>query len=163
MDVADFRGLQVSQQRHDHLNHLEILSLHKMERLKHYGLHYCKYAGRIARGIKEPKSLGATLVDATLICLSAANALNQRLWDDCSLPAQPGADLLAFADAVGRFADACEKLDHLEDFRHIALEANKDIAGWLVAAADAYQVDLPRDIQSRRKALSMRHAYHAEL
>ncbi|MBY5414177.1 hypothetical protein [Rhizobium leguminosarum] len=162
MHSLDFRDLQISQQQHDLRNHSEILSLHKMERLKHYGLHYCKYVGRIARGNKEPKSLKATVVDATLICLSAANALNQRLWESGVGVRYLDADILAFADAVGRFADACEKLDHLEDFRSIAVEANSDVASWLISAAQAYQIDLNDGIRERRRVLSHRQPYHPE-
>lgn len=76
--------LQREQHRHDQRNHADIASLPKTDRLKHYGLHYAKYVGRLARGSDEAKSVERTLIDATLICLSAANALHQQL-DRCSL------------------------------------------------------------------------------
>ena len=41
---------QKAQYRHDKRNHFDILSRHKIDRLKHYGLHFAKYTGRLARG-----------------------------------------------------------------------------------------------------------------
>jgi hypothetical protein len=55
--VDDILELQREQFRHDRRNHFDILSLHKNDRLKHYGLHYCKYVGRLARGVDEPKTV----------------------------------------------------------------------------------------------------------
>ncbi|GAA3110096.1 hypothetical protein GCM10010520_63180 [Rhizobium viscosum] len=162
MRELNFKDLQVAQQYHDMHNHLEILSLHKMERMKHYGLHYAKYVGRLARGVKEQKTLKATLVDTLLITLSAANALNQRLNLDSNLDSPVGADILTFADAVGRFADACEKIDHLESFREIALAANSDILEWVVRCAEVNEIDLMAGLKERRDILAHRQAYHPE-
>ena len=97
--------LQKEQFRHDRRNHSDILCLHKTERLKHYGLHFAKYVGRLARGSCETKSVGQTTVDAFLVCLSAANTLHQRL--KVSTPQEAscqGTVFIAFADAAGRFA-----------------------------------------------------------
>jgi hypothetical protein len=75
----DILVLQQEQFSHDKRNHCEILSLDKNDRLKHYGLHFCKYVGRLARGIEEAKPASRTITDAALVCLSAANTLHQRL------------------------------------------------------------------------------------
>ena len=40
--------LQREQYRHDQRNHSDIACLAKSERLKHYGLHFAKYVGRLA-------------------------------------------------------------------------------------------------------------------
>jgi hypothetical protein len=69
------RKRQQAQYEHDLHNHFDILSLSRLDRLKHYGLHFAKYAGRLARGEREAKSRQETLVDAFLVALSAANAL----------------------------------------------------------------------------------------
>jgi hypothetical protein len=74
----DIVRLQREQFQHDKRNHFDILHLSKTERLKHYGLHYCKYVGRLARGNKEPKSIEQTLTDTFLIVLSAANTRVMR-------------------------------------------------------------------------------------
>ena len=119
------RAHQQAQHEHDLKNHFDILSLSRLDRLKHYGLHFAKYAGRLARGDAEAKSRSETLTDAFLVALSAANALNQALPDvsDEAADGEAHSDL-AFTDQAGRFADACEKIDHLEEFRTIALDAN---------------------------------------
>ncbi|TGV48456.1 hypothetical protein EN803_41820, partial [Mesorhizobium sp. M2D.F.Ca.ET.160.01.1.1] len=89
--------------------------------MKHYALHFSKYVGRLARGDLEQKPLDATLVDALLVALSAANALNQRLHtEDFHIDIRDDSTLEDLADAAGRFADACEKMDHLESFRDLA-------------------------------------------
>ncbi len=84
MNTADELLLfQRQQYKHDHRNHTDILSLSKTDRLKHYGLHFAKYVGRLARGIDEPKSVERTVVDTFLVCLSAANTLHQKLGAEC--------------------------------------------------------------------------------
>jgi hypothetical protein len=69
--------LQCEQFHHDQRNHLDILCMPKPDRLKHYGLHFAKYVGRLARGSAEPKPQKQTLVDALLISLSASD---ERSW-----------------------------------------------------------------------------------
>jgi hypothetical protein len=65
--------------------------------------------------------------------------------------------LRTFADAAGRFADACEKIDHLEEFLGIAREANRDIIRWTVSNAGDRQFDLNSAIRDRRDELAARH------
>jgi hypothetical protein len=154
--------LQREQHAHDMRNHFDIVSLHKTERLKHYGLHFSKYVGRLARESAEPKPIERTLVDALLVVLSSANTLHQDLSKedfprkDTQTQIDP---LRTFADAAGRFADACEKIDHLEEFLPLAREANRDIVRWLVAAADGRRIDLKSAISRRRSELAARHFY----
>ena len=76
---SEMASLQRTQYAHDMRNHFDILSLHKNDRLKHYGLHFAKYVGRLARGTEETKPVERTLVDAILVSLSAANTLHQDL------------------------------------------------------------------------------------
>jgi hypothetical protein len=159
------RQLQSAQYAHDQRNHFDILSLHKTERLKHYGLHFAKYAGRLARGSAEPKPVHRTITDAFLINLSAANTLAQDLSLETFAPhrsSSKGGFLVVFADAAGRFADACEKLDHLEESIGIAKTANRDITSWLLWAADEYRLDLERLIADRRNELAARLFYIAD-
>jgi hypothetical protein len=70
--------------------------------------------------------------------------------------------LRVFADAAGRFADACEKLDHLEDSVNIARTANVDILHWLIRTADEQQFDLMQALYERRKQLAARQFYVTE-
>jgi hypothetical protein len=158
----DLGRLQKEQHAHDMRNHFDIVSLHKNERLKHYGLHFAKYVGRLARESAEPKPVERTLVDTLLVGLSAANTLHQDLSKEQF--GSRGRDaqvdpLRLFADAAGRFADACEKIDHLEEFLPLARTANRDLVNWIIVAAADREFDLRSAIQTRRKELASRHFY----
>lgn len=164
IDLSPARVLQMQkdQFKHDRRNHCDIQSLHKGERLKHYGLHFCKYAGRMARGNDEPKPFARTIVDATLVCLSAANTLSLHL-DRVPLAKSEQATqldpLIVFTDAAGRFGDACEKFDHLEDFVSQARVANSDIFSWLRSVIELHYIDIHEEIQIRRTELAQRAFY----
>ena len=157
------RQLQSDQYAHDQRNHFDILCLHKAERLKHYGLHFAKYIGRFARGAAEPKPFERTITDTFLINLSTANTLAQDLSMETFAVHQHSSNwnmfFIAFADAAGRFADACEKLDHLEEGVGIAKTANCDITNWILHAAEDYKLDLEKLIADRRKELAARVFY----
>jgi hypothetical protein len=154
--------LQREQHQHDKRNHFDILCLSKQDRLKHYGLHFAKYVGRLARGREETKSVERTLVDALLVSLSAANVLHQNLAD--SLPANPVLGLqvdaiYTLADAAGRFADGCEKIDHMEEYLPTVRKANVDILCWVLSYAAERDFDLEFSLQTRRKELAERQFY----
>lgn len=152
--------LQREQFQHDKRNHFDILHLSKTDRLKHYGLHYCKYVGRLARGTAESKSVARTLTDTFLVVLSAANTLHQELGDLSPIPLRDDVNTLRiFADAAGRFADACEKIDHLEEFIPIARNANHDLACLVVSAAMERQLALDTSVRARRKELAERNFF----
>ncbi len=148
---------QKDQYQHDMRNHFDIISLHKQDRLKHYSMHMAKYAGRVARGCREPKPIERTFVDALLVCLSAANTLHQRLIYE---PRRSNETFLArLTDASGRFNDACEKIDHLEPFLDQANESNQDIFDCLLDLASERGVDPECELYTRRKELAERHFY----
>ncbi|WP_430262235.1 hypothetical protein [Neorhizobium sp. DAR64862/K0K3] len=160
---VSMRDRQRAQHEHDLKNHFDILSLSRQDRLKHYGLHFAKYAGRFARGTSEVKTRRETLVDAFLVVLSAANALNQALADlEHDSPVAEVPTDLAFTDHAGRFADACEKIDHLEEFRAIALAANAGLSEWLFCSAAAVGLDLDALIDERRQQLARRQVFAQE-
>lgn len=159
LSAQNILRLQREQYRHDQRNHFDILSLGKVDRLKHYGLHFAKYVGRLARGSDEPKMVEQTMIDTVLICLSAANALHQKLYELPFEDRRIGDQidyLRPFADASGRFADACEKIDHLEHFLPLALDANRDIMSWTIAFSLERNVDIMLGIQNRRRQLADR-------
>jgi hypothetical protein len=166
LDRNELQRIQREQFRHDERNHRDILCLPKPDRLKHYGLHYAKYVGRLARGAAEEKSTEQTLIDAILVALSAANTLLQDLSKaDLSSEAtgwQQVDPLRIFADATGRFADACEKIDHFEDNHALALDANIDVVRWLFKTADDQKLDIHGAVQRRRAELAKRHFYIAD-
>jgi len=160
--TVDLLRFQREQHAHDKRNHSDILTLCKNDRLKHYGLHFAKYVGRLARGADEPKSLKRTIIDTCLVSLSAANTLHQKLDEsqisEREYKPQIGS-IYAFADAAGRFADACEKIDHLEEFVQIARKANEDVMDWVLTAASERQINLEEALCERRKELAERQFY----
>jgi hypothetical protein len=161
LSAHDLGFLQSQQHAHDMRNHFDILALHKNERLKHYGLHFAKYVGRLARqDTGEPKPIARTVVDTFLVGLSAANTLHQELDKaNIGLDTVPSDRFRGLADAAGRFADACEKIDHMEDFLSLARTANLDILGWVLAMAQDHEVDLIEAVTTRRKELAQRQFY----
>jgi hypothetical protein len=158
----DLARLQCEQHSHDLRNHFDIISLHKTDRLKHYGLHFAKYVGRLARESAETKPVERTLVDTLLVSLSAANTLHQDLSKENYLASDVTDQVdpwRTFADAAGRFADACEKIDHMEEFVLMARKANADITNWLISAARERDFDLQDAIRARREELAARQFY----
>ncbi len=164
ISLADLATLQREQFRHDQRNHSDIACLSKPDRLKHYGLHFAKYVGRLARGPQEKIGLDRTVTDTALVCLSAANVLHQRLEvsDVLQRPASMSLQIdpmRPLADAAGRFADACEKIDHLEDFLSMAKLANEDVLWWALAIASERKLDILEAIRGRRRELAERQFF----
>lgn len=161
-EEMNFLEMQKEQFEHDKRNHSDIICLHKNDRLKHYGLHFSKYVGRLARGSDEVISVERTLVDCALVSLSAANTLHQNFGE---IEVTHGAlehefsATLALADAAGRFADACEKIDHMEEFIRIAKNANTDIFRWVIQQVKSRQITLNIEISKRRRALASRQFF----
>ena len=153
---------QQDQFAHDKRNHSDIICLHKNDRLKHYGLHFAKYIGRMARGSREAISTERTIVDCGLVSLSAANTLCQNLNEVEFLYTAASKDaeaLLTFADAAGRFSDACEKIDHMEEFISIARVANTEIFQWVMQQSLVYNLNLADEMEKRRKFLAERQFF----
>jgi hypothetical protein len=158
----DLLRLQREQYSHDRRNHSDILHLSKTDRLKHYGLHFAKYVGRLARGPDEAKSLERTVVDTFLVCLSAANTLHQELSSaalDLGSRTKENDPIYILADAAGRFADACEKVDHMEEFIPIACQANADVVKWVINMTTERNIALEPAIKLRRAQLAARQFY----
>lgn len=148
---------QKDQYEHDMRNHFDILSLHKEERLKHYAMHFAKYAGRLARGSREKKPVERTFVDALLVCLSAGNTMHQKL--SYSPNRSNESFLLRLTDAAGRFNDAAEKIDHLEPFIDIARLGNQDILNALLDYAVSETVNVEKSLRDRRSELRERQFF----
>ena len=114
--------------------------------------------------VDEPKSIERTIVDTFLVGLSAANTLHQDLSAaNVSICHNNQFDpIYTLADAAGRFADACEKIDHLEEFMPIARQANIDVLKWTIEYAAERHVDLETAVQGRRRELAARQFYIAD-
>ncbi|KQB97389.1 hypothetical protein AL073_00030 [Loktanella sp. 1ANDIMAR09] len=148
---------QQDQYEHDMKYHFDILSLHRNDRLKHYALHFAKYAGRIARGDSEAKPVVETFTDALLVCLSAANTLQQHL--EYRPKNSNGLFLIRLTDAAGRVCDAAEKIDHLEPFMGIAKDGNQDFFDTLMDFAVAERLDAQLMLNERRAELRIRQFF----
>jgi hypothetical protein len=154
------RGFQISQQTHDLKNHFEIISMSKSDRLKHYGLHFAKYVGRLYRGGKEKKTITRTLTDAFLIALSSANTLNINASENIVIDDVIALDFEYFADWVGVYCDGCEKIDHFEESRVMLVESNQKIINWIMSSSMMIQYDLSASTLARRDELARRLVYN---
>jgi len=148
---------QKDQYEHDMRNHFDILSLHKEDRVKHYAMHFAKYAGRLARGAKEEKPTDRTFVDALLVCLSAANTLHQKLYYTANKSNE--SFFIRLTDAAGRFNDAAEKIDHLEPFLEIARVSNADILDTLLDFASEESLSVEMALAGRRAELRQKQFF----
>lgn len=128
--------LQKLQYAHDEFSHRDILSFDLYKKLKHMVLHFYKYTGKIevARETRDEEELRRVLLDAYIICMASANALNLSLGDCINTESEVGeldslARVLAqnihapdlFLEAVrqfvligGKMAKAVESSDHME-------------------------------------------------
>lgn len=129
--------LQRLQHEHDKVAHQDILSFDLHKRLKHMVLHFYKYAGKIqaANDSQDRVELRRALLDAFIICMASANALNLSLGTVISTEVESVdldelSEVLAervasenlYASAArdflligGRMAKAVESADHMED------------------------------------------------
>lgn len=127
---------QRDQLNHDLRAHSDILNLDTHTKLKHMILHFLKYCGKIAdaRELESEELFNLTIVDAFIICLATANALNINLgkdWEPAALDLdslaieisklQTGSNSDNYLDALsrivrisGKMAKAIESTDHLE-------------------------------------------------
>lgn len=152
---------QKRQYQHDVESHQDIHTLSRSDRIKHYGLHFAKYCGRIARK-DEIHSFHKTLADCTLIALSAANALQDNLAEFNFLPSPIKRDefQVRLFDAVGRFADGCEKIDHMENFHQLLISGNRNIISALIGVSMTENINLVHLVEDRRKILRARAFYN---
>ncbi len=142
------------QDGHDLRNHSDVTCLGERGRLVHYALHFGKYAGRLAA--PDDGMMARTAVDCTLVCLSAANALGQRLDRvDARRGGEGPTALRGFADAAGRFAEGLLARD-AKVSRHAMEAANLDLLRLCLDLADKARVDLPRAVDARRRELAGR-------
>jgi len=157
-----FLEQQKLQFSHDSTYHQDIHCLCRNDRLKHYALHFAKYCGRLERD-NNPESVKKTLADYTLIALSAANTLGDNLSkveiNASSTPLSVGDVKPILVDEVGRFCDACEKIDHAEEFLTLAKPANRRILQTLSALSLGLQVNLDSLVSARRAELRDRAFY----
>ncbi len=161
--------LQWEQLKHDESYHKDIIFLPPETKLKHMALHNAKYTSDFLSAVHvgDTTLFEKALLDAFIISLASANALNQNLGsalfeavgDAVSLKEaggllveilqRDGTDRLwlarTFAGHNRKFAKACESYDHIEDgvpFKQWMLEANCSLFKTILAEASARKMDL---------------------
>lgn len=151
---------QKDQYAHDKRNHFDILTLSKSDRLKHFALHFAKYAGRLARGENAAqKTELQTAIDSLLVSLSAANTISQRLETHHNDAKDNREEIFRrYVDAMGHFCDAVEKLDHAEfdNVRKMLLVSNQELFSIAVLNCQLHNVDIKDELILRRSFLSER-------
>jgi len=158
-DDSIIKEQQRLQQKHDIENHFDIVSSTRIDRVKHYALHYAKYVGRMFRE-NESKHITQTLTDSLLVSLSAANALNQSLWIEPNLGLDHESfDAQIYADYSGIFADSAEKIDHMESFLEAMKGSNYRLFWLAFQALQRSDVDPVNQINKRRIEISKRAVY----
>ena len=160
--------LQWAQLKHDETYHKDIVLLSIGQRVRHMALHYAKYIAYFFEAIDrhDEKLYRKTVTDAFIIALATANALNQNLGKDLGdqTDSELGLDDLGaslfnklkgtdshqywmvreFAQHTGRFAKACESLDHLENvpFSDVMKQSNLGILRVLLAECSFKRLNL---------------------
>ena len=146
------------QEAHDVRNHSDVTCLGETGMLTHYALHFGKYAGRLATS-PDDRMVARTAVDCTLVCLSAAVALGQRLDGVDACDAEGGATAFrGFCDAAGRFAEALLEPGSPASPR-IMQASNLDLLRWCLHLAGRVRLDLPEAVAARRRELAERAFY----
>jgi len=180
-------ALQWAQLRHDQFYHSDILVLPIGQRVKHFALHMAKYVGHIAEVVEndDDNLLEATLIDAFIICLACANALQLNLGEVLSSRSRPlarnlqslgrqladglkvpnsdtGWLLRTMARCVGRLAKACESLDHIEDypFRATMLDSTRSLVEVILAAACLRGIAVTEKAATRIQSMEAKHIFH---
>lgn len=151
---------QMAQHKHDRRNHFDIVARHKVDRFKHYALHFAKYAGRLARGEEVTgKSIRDTATDSVLVSLSSANTVPQRLADVRHTPLNLDATTLKnYIAWTGIYCDAVEKIDHAEfdGIRESLIEANQELFDLALGLLWGQGCEPSLEIARRRDALANR-------
>jgi hypothetical protein len=178
--------LQWAQMRHDELYHKDIVLLSVANRMKHMTLHFAKYVGNVADALdqRDHERLHRALVDAFIISLSSANALNVDLGKELGTElvgsnlsikevglelAKVGGQRTAddtgfhrrFAHHTGRLAKASESLDHLEayPFRESMKEQVVALFKLLLAEAAIRHLDLNEQSRNRLRGVEVRSIF----
>jgi hypothetical protein len=156
--ALDVLELQRSQYRHDKRNHPDILALHKNDRVKHYALHFAKYAARFDGIYCKNKSEKENAVDSVLVSLSSANTLMLRLKDfDFELTRSEAIN--RYKEYTAMYCDGAEKIDHAEDFWSLLREANENLfeLSWFLLHLTSNHPS--EQLSTRRGELAERHFY----
>ncbi|MEZ5947035.1 MAG: hypothetical protein R3C04_09350 [Hyphomonas sp.] len=174
-------AIQKQQLHHDENYHREIARLPMPHRLQHMALHISKYFARLVAGELDDQARLRLWTDAFIISVSTCNILNRKLediwgvnsssmsaselagWIDRAFSADdlPSGRIRRFAECTEQMANACEKMDHIEEFSYrSAISASVGgIAG--EAAAEIQKCgDLFEVVTSRLDGVKSKSIFH---
>jgi hypothetical protein len=155
VSVKLLEELQAQQLQHDLLAHTSVLQWPTLRRLTHFALHFAKYQGTLVAGGLTTSNRAKLLADTFIICLAAANTLNGSLRVDTrrARPSSASSEavLLDYVVSTGRFAKACEALDHAEAYPVEAELRNSlsQIADATVQLCTLLGIDLEAEVRTR--------------
>ena len=178
--------LQVEQFKHDELYHREITRLTMHRRLSHMALHFAKYAGQLIEAERDRDKIKKLTTDIFIITLSCSNIVNIRLCDKLQPEEHSAArNLIEFGLEIlqskgecprstealiqgitidaGRMAAACEKLDHIEDYRFRAAieDSVVSIAGAALGYASSCNWNLSELVRARLERVRQKFILHS--
>lgn len=164
----DWANVQFAQFEHDEKYHREISRLTMQDRLRHMTMHFAKYAGKLHE-VPNGHQFRRIVTDTLIIAISCANILNIDL--NVTPLAAGGADASqpAFtkrlAVSAGRMAEACEKMDHLEEFpfRKAVVE---EVLAILAASLNVFSVhnwNPVQEMQERLAPIKAKSIFHGKL
>lgn len=156
--------LQREQFEHDETYHREISRLSVQDRLRHMALHFAKYAGQLWGSSLTESARSRTVTDVLIIATSVANILNLRLAERAyESETDVAVDFrLRLSVLAGEFANACEKLDHLEAYPYREAIATVCLKLWW-AAYDELDVGtrLPEVILTRLLPIKKKSIFYS--
>lgn len=145
---------QMAQHAYDVTRGADVWNRPKLDRARHYGLRLSAIVGRMAAAADDESNL-RMMGEAYAVALSSANMLGIDLARETAndVPRNDTVPVfLRLADEAGCYADAVEKIDHLEDFFTRMRNANAGIVRALVEAATKMGADLGRLAQAARES-----------
>lgn len=175
--------IQRNQHNHDEIYHKEIARLPVSERLQHMALHISKYFSQFVEESQGRYSCDKEWKDSFIISTSICNILNTKISDLWGLTDKDvmasdlrdyiksyisndmgeSSELCMLSDINYELSNACEKIDHLEDY---AYRPNISWAASRLAAYSAEKVmkkgDLYDEITSRLMETKRKNIMHVE-
>jgi hypothetical protein len=164
----DWATVQFAQFEHDEKYHREISRLTVQDRLRHMTMHFAKYVGKL-HAAPNVDQFRRVATDTLIIAVSCANILNVDLRSTPLAADGGGASQPAFtkrlAVCTGRMAEACEKLDHLEDFP-FRKAIVKEVLAILAASLDVFSAEgwnPVEEMQERLAPVKAKSIFHGRL
>lgn len=128
-----------------------VIKMSVQNAMKHMGLRFTRHAGELASGDKARDDI---MSDILIGALTVSNVLGIRLSEQAGIMTHiDGNPIFNVAISAGEFANACEKLDHLEDYPFRESMIRETVKHANIAMTNAGSRDLESMIKERREKL----------